>query len=237
MRKFATIVLILIATAILWYKWSFPTVSYRYRLTVAVEAGGQVHTGSSVIEVDYQFWPELFQRLVGGNPGQGSVRGQGVLIDLGAQGVLVAALGGENGDYCTVNALYLVGRAYEPANARRRCVSGYALSLENERALSQKQGPINLTPDNLPAFFWFANPADLASAREVKPADFASVIGDAARLVSAQIEITRDPVVIDIDKKLPAYTLLRGPPNNGNDYRTPDGLVLGWRQFISKGNE
>jgi hypothetical protein len=88
----------------------------------------------------------------------------------------------------------------------------------------------------MPAFYWFSNPADLAGSKEVKPADFASVIGDATRLVSAQVEITRDPLVIDIDKKLPAYATLTATPDKG-DYTTPGGLTLGWRQFISKGNE
>jgi hypothetical protein len=67
MRKVAIIVLILIAISVVWYRISFPVVSYRYRLSVAVEADGQVHTGSSVIEMSTQFWPDLFTQLVGGN--------------------------------------------------------------------------------------------------------------------------------------------------------------------------
>ncbi len=117
-------------------------------------------------------------------------------------------------------------------NARRRAgVPGYSLTFENERALSQKQGRVELTPDNMPAFFWFSDPANLATAKLVKPADFASVIGDAARLVSAQIEITHDPIVVDIDKKLPAYAELRAPPNNGL-YTAPGGIRLGAGMFI-----
>ncbi len=55
MRKLAvilvSILVALIAAAVIWYKWNFPTTSYRYRLTVAVEVDGQIHSGSSVIEV------------------------------------------------------------------------------------------------------------------------------------------------------------------------------------------
>ena len=235
MRKLVIVVLILIAIPVVWYMWNFPTVSYRYRLTVAVEVDGQVHSGSSVIAVQYSFNPKWVP------PSWGVyneyVWGQAVLIDLGAHGALVAALGGENYDYCLVNARDLVGRAYEPATARRPCVTGYPRSPEIERELSQKQAPVKLTPDNLPAFIWFADDTNLATAKKVKPEEFASVIGDSARLVSAQLEITHDPLVFDLDKRLPAYAALRGPPNNGNDYRTPGGLTLGWRQFISKGTE
>jgi len=88
----------------------------------------------------------------------------------------------------------------------------------------------------MPAFYWFSNPADLDGAKEIKPANFASVIGGAARLVSAQVEITRDPVVIDIDKKLPAYGTLTAAPDKGY-HKTPSGLILGEGQFISKGSE
>jgi|HubBroStandDraft_6_1064221.scaffolds.fasta_scaffold96355_2 hypothetical protein len=209
------------------------TVSYRYRLTVAVETGGQVHSGSSVIEVRFSFNPEWAPPSVGTY--NVSVAGQAVLIDLGARGALVAALGGNPYDRSVVNASLLASCALLPASWRNPADS--PTTPKNQRAISQMKGPANLGPGCMPAFYWFFNPADLATVKEVKPAEFTSVIGDATRLVSAQVEITHDPVVIDIDKKLPAYALLRGPPNNGNDYIAPGGLVLGWRQFISKGNE
>jgi hypothetical protein len=168
-------------------------------------------------------------------PGEKLVRGQAVLIELGARGVLIAALAGENYDYSTNAASDLFGRAYNPH--RRAGSTGYPLSIENERALSEKQGPVALTPDNMPAFFWFSDPTNLDTVKLVKPANFASVIGDTTQLVSAQVEITNDPIVIDIDKKLPAYVALREPPINGNDYVVPGGLHVGWRLFISRGRE
>jgi hypothetical protein len=216
-------IVLLIVSVIVIYWVGFPKVSYKYRLTVAVESDGRVHSGSSVIEVDYQFWPKALRGLVGGSSSHGSVTGQAVVIDLGARGALVAALGGLPGDYCVVSALSLVGRAYEPAVRRRRCVSGYPLSYENERALANESVSVELTRDNLPAFIWFADKAD-STWRQVEPSDFPTVIGDATRLVSAQIEITHEPVVIDIDKKLPAYTELRAKSDS-------------WRQFVSEGDK
>jgi hypothetical protein len=87
----------------------------------------------------------------------------------------------------------------------------------------------------MPMFYWFPNPADLAGAKEVKPANFASVIGDATRLVSAQVEITRDPLVVDIDKKLPAYAPLTAAPNKGI-YITSGGLTISSGMFIAGSN-
>lgn len=233
MRKLLIIAVVLVAAVVGLYKWNFPAVSYRYRLTVAVEADGQVHTGSSVIELLFRFNPKWLPPA--GGTYNVSTTGQAVLINLGGRGALVAVLGGNPYDHSVVNANLLPSCAYLPAAWSNP--SDSPTTPKNQWAISQMEGPVDLSSGCMPAFFWFSNAADLSSAKEVKPADFASVIGDAARLVSAQVEITHDPVLIDIDKKLPAYALLRGPPNNGNEYTTPGGLVLGWRQFISNGNE
>jgi hypothetical protein len=230
MRKFVIIVLILIATVVTWFKWNFPTVSYRYRLTVAVEVDGQVHSGSSVIEVWHRFNPRTLWHFAGTyNDG---IWGQAALVDLGARGVLVAALGGQGGS-CTVDAPYLVGRAHEPASDRKPCVTGYPATIENERALARKRGPVELTPDNLPAFIWFSDDTNLTTAKIVKPEESASVIGDSARLVSTQIQITNDPVIIDLDKRLPLYKSLPPPPPL-DSVTLPNGVSLNWAMFIQR---
>jgi hypothetical protein len=73
------------------------------------------------------------------------------------------------------------------------------MTAENQWKVSQLKEPTDLAPACMPAFYWFSSPADLAGAKAVKPAEFASVIGDATRLVSAQVKITHDPPVIDIE--------------------------------------
>jgi hypothetical protein len=230
MRKSVIIVLILIAAVVTWFKWTFPTASYRYRLTVAVEVDGQVHSGSSVIELWIRFNPRTLWSAVGTyNDG---IRGQAALVDLGARGVLVAALAGQPRG-CTVDARYLVGRAYEPAADRKPCVTGYPGSIENERALARKRGPVELTPDNLPAFIWFSDDTNLMTAKIVKPEEFTSVIGDSARLVSTQIEITNDPVIIDLENRLPLYKSLPPPPPT-DSVTLPNGVSLNWAMFIQR---
>jgi hypothetical protein len=223
---------LVVGCALAWLYFSFPTVSYRYRLTVAVETDGEVHTGSSVIGLLFRFHPKWL------GPSAGTynvlVTDQAVLINLGQRGALVVALGSYPYDPSIINASLLPSCAFLPVVWKDP--SDTPTTLENQRAISQARGPVDLGPGCMPAFYWFSNPADLAGAKQVKPADFVTVIGDATRLVSAQVEITRDPVVTDIDTKLPAYATLMAPPANGV-YTTPGGLTLGWRQFISKENE
>jgi hypothetical protein len=230
--KIALGILLLVGATVAWLLLSFPTVSYRYRLTIAVQTDGEVRAGSSVIELLFRFNPAWL------GPSGGTynvwVTGQAVLIDLGPRGALVAALGGNPYDRSIVNSSLLPSCAFLPAAWKNP--SDSPTTAKNQWTISQQRGPVDLGPGCMPVFYWFPNPADLAGAKEVKPADFAAVIGDATRLVSAQVEITRDPLVIDIDKKLPAYATLTAARDKG-DYTTPGGLTLGWRQFISKGSE
>jgi hypothetical protein len=54
LRKLGIVVLaiaVLIGGAIAVWKSNYPSYSYRYRLTVEVEAADKVHSGTSVIEV------------------------------------------------------------------------------------------------------------------------------------------------------------------------------------------
>ncbi len=231
-RIIGIVILTLIVGAVGWYRWNFPTVTYRYRLTINVEVDGQVHSGSSVIEMKTRFNPGWAI----GPPANAYVRGQAAIIDWGPRGVLVAALAGESYDRCTVDARYLAGRAFEPANPRRVCATGYPRTLDNERAIAQMKGPVDLTPDNLPLFIWFGDKSDLASAKLAKPDRFASVIGDSARFLSAQIQITDEPIVLDIAKELPAYEALRKLPNGGL-YTSPGGAVLAPGMLASVGSE
>jgi hypothetical protein len=234
--KIAIFIFILIAAAVGWYKWNFPTVTYRYRLTINVEVDGKVHSGSSVIGVAYSF------NKKGLPPSWGMyneyVSGQAVLIDIGEHGALVATLWGPTYasglkyNNCAVDAGELVGRAHEPSATRRPCENGYPVSVENEIAISQMQGPVDLTSDNMPTFIWFADKDHPESASILKPSEFSAVIGDAARLVFARVEITSDPVVIDIDKRLPLYKKIPQPPRGGA-FVLGNGLALHWEMFVA----
>ncbi len=123
------------------------------------------HSGSSVIQVDWRFWSKAFSGLVGGNPGHGSVIGQGAMVDLGARGTLVAALSGLPYDYCSARAIDLVSLAYNPVDRGRNCTIGHPLSVEGEKALAQKQGVAQLPLNGMPAFIWFPDVSAQARPR------------------------------------------------------------------------
>jgi hypothetical protein len=220
-----------VAALVAWYWLSFPTYAHRYRLTIAVEADGQVHSGSSVIEVRYHFWPQFLAGLAGGGQYAVDVRGQAVLVDLGARGALVASLGYT--DRAAVNAQWLALRALNPQPEMPE--GSYVVTRERLRELSGAPARSDLMPDNLPQFIWFKDVADPTTAMPVKPTEFAAVLGGDARLASAQLEMTRDSIVIDIDKKLSWYDALEKSQKTVGIITEPGKFQLAYIMFVGGG--
>jgi hypothetical protein len=216
-------IIVLIGGGVAWVKFiAYPDYSYRYRLTLAIEIDGQVHTGSSVIEVIWNGGIPFGD--VG--PYYESVRGQALLIDLGRHGVIATALvaprHSERGIIVWpegVGAVWLVPRAF-----------GVRGGNEVLPQLTQLSGRRNLTPDNMPRLIWFSDAADPKTARVIKPGDIPVLFGPNARLATSYVEITHDPIVIDIDKRLPWYKSLKDSRNK--ILYLPNGFALGWTMFV-----
>lgn len=173
------------------YRYKYRDYSYRYRLTVNIEVDGKVHSGSSVIEVKWRGGP-----VVGdGGPFGPSVKGQAALVDLGDRGVVVATLlNGE--DYGpakdgALGALWIAPRAF-----------GTDTNAETIPHLPELQGKRDVGLDNLPRFLWFSDPQDPATAKKLLVQDISTIFGPSARFAGATVEITNDPIVIDINQKL-----------------------------------
>jgi putative lipase involved disintegration of autophagic bodies len=58
MKALGVVAASVIGATVVW-QVAFPTYTHRYRLTVSIEIDGQVHTGSSVIEIAYVGQPKL----------------------------------------------------------------------------------------------------------------------------------------------------------------------------------
>ena len=82
------IVLVALVAAIS-FKIVFPTYHYRYRMTVEIEANGQVHTGTGVIGVSAVNQTALEGLLASFDM---NYWGQAPVVDLGKDGVIVAIL-------------------------------------------------------------------------------------------------------------------------------------------------
>ena len=180
----------------------------------------------------FHFWPQFVAGLSNGNQYAVDIKGQAVLVDLGTRGALVAALSKQL-DRTAVSAQWLSLRALNPQQEMPE--GSYVVTRERLRELSGIPARADLTPDNLPQFIWFKDVADPTTARPVKATDFAVVIGGNARLASAQLETTGDPIVIDIMQKLPWYSKLENSQKNRVMIYRQDQFQLIYDMIVGEG--
>jgi hypothetical protein len=177
-----------VAGFIAWYKVSYPTYGYRYRLTVEVLVDGQVRSGSSVIGVSIDKQPKI-----GSAPPQLSrAYGDAVSVDLG-QGRTLFALLSSGLDGNDINF---------PQNVVPTVFHVSLDDIEAENS-SKLQGSRNIPKEYWPTFATFSDLNDPKTAKLVGPEQFAKVFGPDVRLTNVLIEMTSDPVTRGIDKKLP----------------------------------
>jgi len=209
----------LIAGVVVAYKVIYPTYSHRYRLTLAIEVDGQVHTGSSVIEVRFKrqprFLPDVAEYAIG-------VHGQAALVDLGPHGVIVAALHPGTIENGPVRAAYLALIAYGMRGS------------DDYPKMAAQTGRRELP--RMPLLIWFSDITDPNTARAITSADFPGLFGPSARLKEASVEITQEPVVIDLDKKLPWYKALAEQQKSRGVLGRPNHLQLVYSMFIGEGS-
>jgi hypothetical protein len=182
MRKIG-VALVVVLAIVTFYKLRYPTYVYRYRLTVEVDAGTEVRSGSSVIQVTVSNQPQFLPEVP---PYEHSVRGQAVFVELPGGKNLVALLAsGANAEYpdypnVIVERLFRVPFENLP-------------SLTGRRELSANQMPTLVTVDN---------PNDGKTARALNATALEDLLG--VRLRSIVLEMTTDSVTpIDIDSRLP----------------------------------
>lgn len=179
------IVLGLVVVLAAWgfYKLRYPTYTYRYRLTLEVDAGKEVLTGSSVIEVVAWREPRLLPEMGGL---QSRAIGQAVFLDLPGGRNLVALLAsGPHAEYRGWPT-DIIGRLF------RTPVESLS-SLTGRRDLSGGQMPTLVSVDD---------PRDSKTAHVINPNELEELLG--VRLRSITLEMTTDAVTpINIDARLP----------------------------------
>jgi hypothetical protein len=210
-----------VGVLVLGYKDKYPDYSYRYRLTVNIEVDGKIHSGSSVIEVKWRGGP-----VVGdGGPFGPSTKGQAALVDLGDRGVVVATLiNGEDYGPAKDGAL---GAFWVAAEA-----FGNHSTVDEIPHLPDLRGKRDLAPNKLPRLLWFSSAQDPTTAKKLLVQDILATLGASARFAGASVEITSDPIVIDIRQKLPWLKPLEDKPPLSNIIYLPNKLGISRYMFI-----
>jgi hypothetical protein len=209
--------------------WLFETCSSytvgttRHRLTFDVEANGQVKSASSIIEVKY-FWAASTTGTMGIVRGR---RGVAAVVDLGPNGMLVAALSPDWSEWrrrkkelglsCSQPALS--GEMFDAAFGMDFMKASGNSARKEFLAKARKvpQGKMKLGADHLPAFIWFPNGVSYRQAQQICPEEFSRVIGADVKLRSVTIEIAPDaPVLTTLDIQAPWLDEIRNDKKNGS---------------------
>jgi hypothetical protein len=203
--KWLAVFVALIAVVYVAFKTNFPTYTYRYRLQVALSIDEKVHAGSSVIEVVWKCGP----KISGLGRCASTLRGQAAVIDIGSRGVIVAAL---RSGYSV-----LPTPADRAVGADALCANAFGNGSTDEELplLPGLTGRRGLDESNFPRLIWFSNPIDPTTATKVMPRDIGKIVDPTAHFTDAFVEITKDPIVIDISKTFPWFTAMQGEQKSG----------------------
>jgi hypothetical protein len=187
-RTFGTIVLVLmllLGGSFALYKVNYPTYTYRFRLSIAVDVGGETKTAASVIEVEAVMrpMPIIF------SPVNSYVHGDAVFLDLGDRRDIVVLL------------------ACNP-DGTQDCIPTLApnefgiTELKNLAELETLRGSRELTGRFMPTLVTFRDLNDENSVRMVRSDQFEEIFGPDVHFKRVWIEMTDDAVTRSIEKKL-----------------------------------
>jgi hypothetical protein len=195
----ALCVALLIGGGIVWWQLTYPTISYRYRITLEVDVDGAIKTGSSVIEVT-SWWDPTPGRPI--SHYSTAARGEAVYVDLGRAGNLFLLLtnGKNNPEQLGAQTFHFDPTDSIDAIEQRRRAD----------ALTAKRATAELRPDQLPMLVSFTDLNDPKTARVVRPNELAQVLGPGVHLRRAWLEMTSEPVIRGIENKLPWLRLHKG---------------------------
>ena len=161
----------------------------RYKLTIDVELGGQVHRGTAVQEWVAESGGEWAGSL---QVNTAFVAGEAVVIDLGARGLLFSTMNGLGG-FPGMRVSASLSWASGPFIRRAAAANGVA----------------SIDPRDLPLLVIFDDLRDPLSIREVDPTNMAASLGDGAVLRAASIEIVSDRLTHgEVERTLPRISAL-----------------------------
>lgn len=193
----AAILVLAVLVLVTWYKLTFPSYTFHYRLAVEVEVDGEVREASGVIGI---YWEQLPAPLPDMNSSKLTAFGQAILLDLGEHGCILIPVN-TNTRFAGTSTYAIPFRAFladEPPAYR-----GPPHTPDGVRKTLRSSGRVQLAIDNLPQFIWLRNSSDPDTAQVVQIDEFPITIAPTVRFIGAWVEITSDPVSSGLEDKLP----------------------------------
>jgi hypothetical protein len=199
MRLWIVVLCVFVATSVVGYRYMYPSISYRVRLSVVVDHEGKTSVGSSVIQIGELTFATFGGILDGGV--EFSSQGEAVFVDLGNSNNLVALLGlmGMAHD----DIVRIAQETFFPYNFRSR-PENRNLASAHKKLASEFGKPMKLDVAEMPTLARFRNLNDPKTIESVDPAHMEATYGPDFHLREVTIELTNDPVTSGlIEKRLP----------------------------------
>jgi hypothetical protein len=197
------IVVGLAVLAVAFFEFNFYDIHVRYRLTVEVQDGDQVKTGSSVVEALYDIQPHWswsgpgnYTRVIGHAP----------TVDLGDKGLLFLTFSNatrtpaeinEQNTYvfCAANDMYCL--PFEAYGDRGTSVTAHYDDRKAPlEALLRKSGPRDVPFAVLPKLARFRSGDDPRLLIHVSPSNLAATFGPGVKLKRVVLQLTDDPITM-----------------------------------------
>jgi hypothetical protein len=221
-----------------WFYISYPFGSWRYRMTIVVDTPEGERKGSVVREVVAHTEPRII-------PEQGGayahiLQGEAIAIDLGKRGLLFGLMRGGNYDYEYPTHILL--DAFPPPGAQNKYTPEairYYRSLKNSKTTLHTSYPIFVKFSNLAdplSIELIATSPDQAKeyARYYKSGKISTInkaFGEGVKIKEMTIEVTDEPVSLEIDKTLNWLKGLNGSYLDGKHSSTGAAFGLDTGSF------
>jgi hypothetical protein len=192
--------LVVLVVALFWL--NYYDVHVRYRLTVEVQDGDQIKTGSSVIDASYDIDPGWIWE--GPNTHLSSFVGYAPTVDLGGKGMLFLTFvnatrtpdqirAGNKQFFCAMDDMWCL-----PFAAYGKPGTGINTNRDNRKAaldqLLRQKGPHDVPFAVLPELARFLDINDPLTLAPVSPDDLAAGFGQGVELKRVILELTHEPV-------------------------------------------
>jgi hypothetical protein len=172
------------------FQYSYPSTTYRYRMTIVAEADGKEISGSGVVEVTHENrvpWMTNSASILAA-----TARGEAFSVDFGSKGRMFVLLRGS--ERCSLPE-HLIPSLFE---IKRK---GNDRDYLNQ--LAQVRGMKRIPRTCLPMFVRFGDTANPTTLELMEPEELARYFDENVRFTAATIEITNDSVTSGIDMALP----------------------------------
>jgi hypothetical protein len=210
--KALKIIAVLLVATFLYYKFAYPTYTYRYRMTAEVETPEGLKTGSSVVEINTAQWPECLRGLFGGHTSNTKIKGEGSSVEID-KGKFLFVLLESHKDVDHAKYILAYAAPMENADWSNPKTSEYIWNSTKTRKGIKYYGTLKnakgeLPEQELPSMIAVIEKEGLVDVKEVTSKNMADVFGKGVVFKGVSVETTEDSVEWKLEK-MPVWSKIK----------------------------